>query len=84
MVYSWIISTWSYVVKYGLDKRVGMLVVNLAGVNEIYCHRNFVGTAIPTAFVGGYAVAMYVPIALALYTLTNKSTPHLSWGHCSW
>ena len=34
------------------------------------------GTAIPTAFVGEHAVAaMYVPIALALYTLTNKSTP---------
>jgi len=34
------------------------------------------GTAIPTAFVGEHAVAaMYVPIAMALYTLTNKSTP---------
>ena len=64
-------------VKYGLDKRVGMLVINLAGTKT----RNIVigillGTAIPTAFVGEHAVAaMYVPIALALYTLTNKSTP---------
>ena len=64
-------------VKYGLDKRVGMLVVNLAGTKT----RSIVigillGTAIPTAFVGEHAVAaMYVPIALALYTLTNKSTP---------
>ena len=62
-------------VKYGLDKRVGMLVVNLAGTKT----RSIVigillGTAIPTAFVGEHAVAaMYVPIALALYTLTNKS-----------
>jgi len=64
-------------VKYGLDKRVGMLVVNLAGTKT----RSIVigillGTAIPTAFVGEHAVAaMYVPIALALYTLTNKSIP---------
>ena len=64
-------------VKYGLDKRVGMLVVNLAGTKT----RSIVigillGTAIPTAFVGEHAVAaMYVPIALSLYTLTNKSTP---------
>ncbi len=64
-------------VKYGLDKRVGMLVVSLAGTKT----RNIVigillGTAIPTAFVGEHAVAaMYVPIAMALYTLTNKSTP---------
>ena len=64
-------------VKYGLDKRVGMLVINLAGTKT----RNIVigillGTAIPTAFVGEHAVAaMYVPIALALFTLTNKSTP---------
>ena len=64
-------------VKYGLDKRVGMLVVNLAGTKT----RSIVigillGTAIPTAFVGEHAVAaMYVPIAMALYTLTNKSTP---------
>ena len=64
-------------VKYGLDKRVGMLVINLAGTKT----RNIVigillGTAIPTAFVGEHAVAaMYVPIALALFSLTNKSTP---------
>ena len=45
-------------VKYGLDKRVGMLVVNLAGTKT----RSIVvgillGTAIPTAFVGEHAVA---------------------------
>ena len=67
----------STLVKYGLDKRVGMLVINLAGTKT----RNIVigillGTAIPTAFVGEHAVAaMYVPIALALFTLTNKNTP---------
>ena len=69
-------------VKYGLDKRVGMLVVNLAGTKT----RSIVvgillGTAIPTAFVGEHAVAaMYVPIALALYTLTDKSTPSPTLG----
>ena len=69
-------------VKYGLDKRVGMLVINLAGTKT----RSIVigillGTAIPTAFVGEHAVAaMYVPIALALYTLTNKSTPSPNLG----
>ena len=69
-------------VKYGLDKRVGMLVVNLAGTKT----RSIVvgillGTAIPTAFVGEHAVAaMYVPIALALFTLTNKSTPSPTLG----
>ena len=63
-------------VKYGLDKRVGMLVVNLAGTKT----RSIVigillGTAIPTAFVGEHAVAaMYVPIALALY----RSEAHTS------
>ena len=68
--------------KYGLDKRVGMLVINLAGTKT----RSIVigillGTAIPTAFVGEHAVAaMYVPIALALYTLTNKSTPSPNLG----
>ena len=52
-------------------------MINLAGTKT----RNIVigillGTAIPTAFVGEHAVAaMYVPIALALYTLTNKTTP---------
>ena len=69
-------------VKYGLDKRVGMLVINLAGTKT----RSIVigillGTAIPTAFVGEHAVAaMYVPIALALYTLTNKSIPSPNLG----
>ena len=64
-------------VKYGLDKRVGMLVINLAGTKtRMIVIGILLGTAIPTAFVGEHAVAaMYVPIAMALYTLTNKSTP---------
>lgn len=64
-------------VKYGLDKRVGMLVVNLAGTKtRMIVIGILLGTAIPTAFVGEHAVAaMYVPIAIALYTLTNKTTP---------
>jgi solute carrier family 13 (sodium-dependent dicarboxylate transporter), member 2/3/5 len=64
-------------VKYGLDKRVGMLVINLAGTKtKMIVIGILLGTAIPTAFVGEHAVAaMYVPIALALYTLTNKSIP---------
>jgi sodium-dependent dicarboxylate transporter 2/3/5 len=64
-------------VKYGLDKRVGMLVINLAGTKtRMIVIGILLGTAIPTAFVGEHAVAaMYVPIALALYTLTNKSIP---------
>ena len=64
-------------VKYGLDKRVGMLVVNMAGTKtRMIVIGILLGTAIPTAFVGEHAVAaMYVPIAMALYTLTNKSTP---------
>ena len=64
-------------VKFGLDKRVGMLVINLAGTKtRMIVIGILLGTAIPTAFVGEHAVAaMYVPIALALYTLTNKSTP---------
>ncbi len=64
-------------VKYGLDKRVGMLVVNLAGTKtRMIVIGILLGTAIPTAFVGEHAVAaMYVPIAMALYTLTNKSIP---------
>jgi len=63
--------------KYGLDKRVGMLVVNMAGTKtRMIVIGILLGTAIPTAFVGEHAVAaMYVPIAMALYTLTNKSTP---------
>ncbi|NQU66916.1 MAG: DASS family sodium-coupled anion symporter [Candidatus Marinimicrobia bacterium] len=64
-------------VKYGLDKRVGMLVINLAGTKtRMIVIGILIGTAIPTAFIGEHAVAaMYVPIAIALYTLTNRSTP---------
>ncbi len=71
----------STLVKYGLDKRIGMLVVKLSGTKT----RNIVlglllGTAIPSAFINEASIApMYVPIALALYTLTNKtiSSPNL-------
>lgn len=63
-------------VKHGLDKRIGMLVVKISGTKT----RNIVlglilGTAIPSAFINEASIApMYVPIALALYTLTNKTT----------
>ncbi len=58
-----------------------MLVVKLSGTKT----RNIVlglllGTAIPSAFINEASIApMYVPIALALYTLTNKtiSAPNL-------
>ncbi len=64
-------------VKYKLDKRIGIIVVNLAGSNtRKIVFAILLGTAIPTAFVGEHAIAsMYVPIAIALYTLTNRSTP---------
>ena len=61
-------------VKYGLDKRIGMLVMNLAGTKV----RNIVlgilvGTAIPSAFISEASIApMFLPIAMALYTLTSK------------
>ena len=63
-------------VKHGLDKRIGMLVVKLSGTKT----RNIVlglilGTAIPSAFINEASIApMFIPIALALYTLTNKTT----------
>lgn len=61
-------------VKYGLDKRIGMVVMQLSGTKV----RNvvlgiLVGTAIPSAFISEASIApMFVPIAMALYTLTNK------------
>ena len=61
-------------VKYGLDKRIGMLVMNLAGTKV----RNIVlgilvGTALPSAFISEASIApMFLPIAMALYTLTSK------------
>ena len=61
-------------VKYGLDKRIGMLVMNLSGTKV----RNvvlgiLVGTAIPSAFISEASIApMFLPIAMALYTLTSK------------
>ena len=64
-------------VKHGLDKRIGMMVIKLCGTKT----RNIVlgiilGTAIPSAFINEASIApMYIPIALALYSLTNKNTP---------
>ena len=61
-------------VKYGLDKRIGMLVMNLSGTKV----RNVVlgiliGTAIPSAFISEASIApMFLPIVMALYTLTSK------------
>jgi sodium-dependent dicarboxylate transporter 2/3/5 len=64
-------------VKYHLDKRVGMLVIRLAGTKTRRIVLGLLlGTAIPTAFVGEHAIAsMYVPIGIALFTLTNRSLP---------
>ncbi len=64
-------------VKYGLDKRIGIIVIKLAGSKtRKIVFAILLGTAIPTAFVGEHAIAsMYVPIAIALYTLTNRTTP---------
>ena len=80
-------------VKYGLDKRIGMVVMQLSGTKV----RNvvlgiLVGTAIPSAFISEASIApMFVPIAMALYTLTSKkigSAPQLGkllmmYGRCA-
>tara|TARA_B100000315_G_scaffold97278_1_gene89440 strand:- start:2997 stop:4427 length:1431 start_codon:yes stop_codon:yes gene_type:complete len=62
-------------VKYGLDKRVGMLVIKISGTKTRMIVVGIVlGTAIPSAFINEASIApMFVPIALALYTLTNKT-----------
>ena len=64
-------------VKYGLDKRIGMLVMNICGTNtRMIVVGLLLGTAIPSAFINEASIApMYIPIAIALYTLTNKNTP---------
>ncbi len=64
-------------VKYGLDKRIGIMVVNLSGTKTRSIVLSIIlGTAISSAFINESSTApMFVPIALALYTLTNKSTP---------
>lgn len=64
-------------VKYGLDKRIGMLVVNLAGTRtRMIVLGILLGTAIPSAFINEASIApMYVPIALALFTLTHRTVP---------
>ncbi len=68
-------------IKFGLDKRIGIIVIKLAGtkINRIVFGL-LLGTSIPAAFIGEHAVAgMYLPIAVALYTLTDKkvSCPNL-------
>ena len=66
-------------VKYGLDKRIGMLVMKWSGtsVRRIIIGI-IIGTAFPAAFIGEHAVAgMYLPLAIALYTLTNKKKHYL-------
>ena len=64
-------------VKYGLDKRIGMLVMKMSGSKtRMIVVGLLLGTAIPSAFINEASIApMYVPIALALYTLTNKTIP---------
>lgn len=64
-------------VKHGLDKRIGMLVVNLSGTKiRMIVLGILLGTAIPSTFINEASIApMFVPIALALYTLTNKTIP---------
>ena len=64
-------------VKYGLDKRIGMLVMKMSGSKtRMIVIGLLLGTAIPSAFINEASIApMYIPIALALYTLTNKTIP---------
>ncbi|MFQ6615874.1 MAG: SLC13 family permease [Fidelibacterota bacterium] len=64
-------------VKYGLDKRIGMLVVGLSGTRtRMIVLGLLLGTAIPSAFINEASIApMYIPIALALFTLTHKTIP---------
>ena len=61
-------------IKYGIDKRIGMLVLSLSGTNiRRIVIGLLIGTSIPAAFIGEHAVAgMYLPIAVALFTLTSK------------
>ena len=64
-------------VKYGLDKRIGMLMVNLSGTKTRKIVLGILlGTAIPSAFINEASIApMYIPIAFALYSLTHKRIP---------
>jgi len=64
-------------VKYGLDKRIGMLVMKISGTKtKMVVLGLLLGTAIPSAFINEASIApMFVPIALALFTLTNKTIP---------
>jgi anion transporter len=59
-----------------------MFVMRLSGsnINRIVVGL-LIGTSLPAAFIGEHAVAgMYLPIAVALYTLTNKQTPSPNLG----
>ncbi|MFC1890986.1 SLC13 family permease [Thermodesulfobacteriota bacterium] len=64
-------------IKYGIDKRIGMVVMRFAGTSvKRITIGLLLGAAIPAAFIGEHAVAgMYLPIAIALYTITDKNTP---------
>jgi len=61
-------------VKFGLDKRVGMIMIKISGSST----RGIVAgllvcTSIPTAFVGEHIIAtMFLPIAIAIYTLSKR------------
>lgn len=54
-----------------------MLVVNISGTKtRMIVLGILLGTAIPSAFINEASIApMFVPIALALFTLTNKTIP---------
>ncbi|UCD37953.1 MAG: DASS family sodium-coupled anion symporter [Fidelibacterota bacterium] len=67
----------STLVKYGLDKRIGMLVVNLSGTKTRMIVLSIIlGTAVASAFINESSTApMFVPIAIALAALTNKTIP---------
>ncbi len=64
-------------VKYGIDKRIGMLMMKLSGTKTNRVVLGIIlGTAVPAIFINEASIApMYVPIAYALYTLTNREIP---------
>ncbi len=64
-------------VKYDLDKRIGIMVVNLSGTKTRAIVLSIIlGTALSSAFINESSTApMFVPIAMALFALTNKDIP---------
>ncbi len=64
-------------VKYGIDKRIGILVIKLSGAKTRSIVLSIIlGTALSSAFINESSTApMFVPIALALAALTNKIMP---------